>query len=160
MNSQPSPFGLPPRQRGAVLIIALIMLLLLTMIGLGSMRGTALQENMAGNLRDSSLALQAAEAALRHGEGLVADKFAANTLSTLDSGPQSGSYPSFPGVATAPGYRITQLAKLRTTTEAGVPMDGEGAIVRIEAEGFGITVDSDSSAAARVELRTTYLVEQ
>jgi type IV pilus assembly protein PilX len=55
-------------QRGAVLIIGLIMLLLLTVIGLASIRGSDLQERMAGNMRDRNLAFQAAEAGLRYGE--------------------------------------------------------------------------------------------
>jgi type IV pilus assembly protein PilX len=51
-----------------VLIIGLIMLLLLTVIGLASIRGSDLQERMAGNMRDRNLAFQAAEAGLRYGE--------------------------------------------------------------------------------------------
>ena len=60
------------RQRGAVLVVSLIMLLLLTMLGLSGMRGTTLDERMAGNMRDQDLAFQAAEAALRTGETVLA----------------------------------------------------------------------------------------
>ncbi len=70
----------PRQQRGAtvLLIVALIMLpALLTIIGLSSMRGTSLQENMAGNMRDGNLALQASEAALRKAEEVVVAKFLA-----------------------------------------------------------------------------------
>jgi type IV pilus assembly protein PilX len=56
------------REQGAVLIVGLIMLLLLTIIGLASIRGSDLQERMAGNMRDRNLAFQAAEAGLRRGE--------------------------------------------------------------------------------------------
>jgi len=55
-------------QHGAVLIIGLIMMLLLTIIGLASIRGSDLQERMAGNMRDRNLAFQSAEAGLRAGE--------------------------------------------------------------------------------------------
>lgn len=58
-------------QRGAVLIVGLIMLLLLTIIGLASIRGSELQEQMAGNMRDHNQAFQASEAALRYGEGYL-----------------------------------------------------------------------------------------
>lgn len=58
-------------QRGAVMIIGLIMLLLLTVIGLASIRGTSLQEQMTGNMRDRNLAFQAAESALRMGEDVL-----------------------------------------------------------------------------------------
>ena len=55
-------------QSGAVLIISLIMLLLLTLIGTTSMQTTSLEEKMAGNMRDRNLAFQAAESALNAGE--------------------------------------------------------------------------------------------
>jgi type IV pilus assembly protein PilX len=55
-------------QSGAVLIISLIMLLLLTLIGASSMQTSSLEEKMAGNLRDRNLAFQAAESALRDAE--------------------------------------------------------------------------------------------
>lgn len=58
-------------QRGAVLIIGLIMLLLLTMIGLASIRGSDLQERMAGNMRERNVAFQSAEAGLRTGEDFL-----------------------------------------------------------------------------------------
>jgi type IV pilus assembly protein PilX len=44
------------------------MLLLLTLIGASSMQSTSLEEKMAGNLRDRSIAFQAAESALRDAE--------------------------------------------------------------------------------------------
>lgn len=62
------------QQNGAVLIISLIMLLLITLIGTTAIQTSTLEEKMAGNLYDKNIAFQAAEAALRHGEAL------ANTL--------------------------------------------------------------------------------
>jgi type IV pilus assembly protein PilX len=60
--------GISRHQRGAALIVGLIMLLLLTLIGVAGMRDTLLQEKMAGNMRDREIALQAAESALRAAE--------------------------------------------------------------------------------------------
>ena len=54
------------RQRGAVLIVSLMFLVILTMLGVTAMSGTTMEERMAGNTRDAGLALQAAEAALRY----------------------------------------------------------------------------------------------
>lgn len=147
-------------QQGAVLIVALIMLLLLTIIGLSSMRGTVLQENMAGNMRDSNLALQASEAALRKGEQVVIDKFLAGTLATLDASALSATYTSFPGTAQIPDYKITQLAKLRTSTEAGAAIEDEGAVVRVDAIGYGLNTNTDNTPSSRIQLRSTFLVEQ
>ena len=56
------------RKSGAVLIISLIILLLLTLIGATAIQTNTLEEKMAGNLRDQNLAFQAAESALRTGE--------------------------------------------------------------------------------------------
>lgn len=62
---------LPIKQRGAVLIVGLIMLLLMTIVGLSSIRGSSMQELMAGSLRDRQISFQAAEAALRAAEADV-----------------------------------------------------------------------------------------
>lgn len=56
------------KQKGAALIVGLVMLLLLTIIGLSAMQGTTMQEKMSGNMRDANMALQAGEAALRYVE--------------------------------------------------------------------------------------------
>ena len=63
------------REAGAALITSLLILLLLTIIGLGSMSATTLEEKMAGNSRDRELAFQAAEAALSIGENKVLELF-------------------------------------------------------------------------------------
>lgn len=55
-------------QRGAVLIISLMFLVVLTLLAITSMSGTALEERMAGQYRDLNLAFQAAEAGLRDAE--------------------------------------------------------------------------------------------
>jgi type IV pilus assembly protein PilX len=68
------------RQKGTVLLVALIMLLVMTLLGLNSMRGTSLEERMAGNWRDQIIALQAAEAGLREAEGAIAPGIALPTL--------------------------------------------------------------------------------
>lgn len=86
-------------QRGAVLIVGLIMLLLLTMVGLASIRGSDLQERMAGNMRDKNLAFQSAEGALRIAEDAL------NTANSLPSfkGAIVGYWPDL----TAPGAITT-----------------------------------------------------
>lgn len=52
-------------QKGAVLIVGLVILLVVTMIGVGGQQSTVLQERMAGNMRQNNIAFQAAEAALQ-----------------------------------------------------------------------------------------------
>jgi len=62
-------------ERGSVLIVSLIFLLLLTIVGVSSMNMTNLEERMAGNFRDHDLAFQAAEAALLDAEEFVENTF-------------------------------------------------------------------------------------
>ncbi|SEK68836.1 type IV pilus assembly protein PilX [Pseudoxanthomonas sp. GM95] len=59
------------RQRGAVLYVALVMLILLAMIGIAGMQVTSLQEKMSGNYRNTNLAFQNAEARARNVETLI-----------------------------------------------------------------------------------------
>lgn len=61
-------------QRGAALIIGLIMLLILTLLGVTAISNVTLQERMSGSLADRSRAFQAAEIALRQAEDHVNGK--------------------------------------------------------------------------------------
>lgn len=59
------------RERGAVLVVSLIMLLIVTMIAVSSMQGTVMEEKMAGNTRDRNLAFQTTETSLREAERYI-----------------------------------------------------------------------------------------
>lgn len=58
-------------QRGVALIVCLILLLVMSLLGVASIRGVAMEERMAGQSYDRSLAFQATEAALRDAELLI-----------------------------------------------------------------------------------------
>jgi len=87
-TTYPTTYKLPPtrvarslqpvRQRGAALVVSLLILLVMTLIGVTAMQTTVMEERMAGNLRNSNLAFQAAEAALREAEAYLAPLTAAN----------------------------------------------------------------------------------
>lgn len=64
-------FRAPSRQKGAVLYIALIMLILLALLGVAGMQVSGLQERMAYNYRTLNLAFQRAEARARESECFV-----------------------------------------------------------------------------------------
>jgi type IV pilus assembly protein PilX len=71
MNSTVRDFSktrLQQRQQGAVLVVSLIMLLVVTLVAVSSMQGTVMEEKMAGNTRDRNLAFQTTESALREAE--------------------------------------------------------------------------------------------
>lgn len=67
------------KQYGAVLIVSMLILLVMTIIGLAGMQVTSLEEKMTGNMRDRNLAFQAAESALRAGEAAAAAYAAQHT---------------------------------------------------------------------------------
>jgi type IV pilus assembly protein PilX len=58
----------PQRQQGATLIVALVMLLLISLLAIGGMQGSILQERMSSNAHDGAISFQASEAALRQAE--------------------------------------------------------------------------------------------
>lgn len=70
---QPLIVPSPRQQRGAVLIVSMLLLLVVTILALGAGQSTRLQERMAGSQRNYDLAFQAAEAGLRAGERMVDD---------------------------------------------------------------------------------------
>ena len=62
---------IPHRQRGVVLLIALVLLVVISLLAVTSMRNAGSAESVAGNVRTTELATQAAEIALRHCESSV-----------------------------------------------------------------------------------------
>jgi type IV pilus assembly protein PilX len=52
-------------QRGVALVVALILLVVITLVGLAAVRGTIMQQKMAANMYDRQIAFQNAEAAMR-----------------------------------------------------------------------------------------------
>lgn len=61
----------PQQQKGAVLLIALIFLIILTLLGLSSMDSTILETKMAHNAKEKNWALQVAEMGLLQGSTVV-----------------------------------------------------------------------------------------
>ncbi len=62
------------KQRGAALVVSLMMLLVMTVIGVAAVQGNIMEERMAGNYRDHNLAFQAAEVALRDAEADISSR--------------------------------------------------------------------------------------
>lgn len=81
--------GFASHQTGAIMVVSLLLLLIMTVLALGASQSTRMQERMAGNARDHDLALQSAEAGLRAGERWVA------TLSAAPAPCSSGKCPVF-----------------------------------------------------------------
>ncbi len=58
-------------QRGAVLMVSLIFLIVLTVVGVAAMQNTSLEEKMSGNVKDRNLAFQNAESGIREAEEYI-----------------------------------------------------------------------------------------
>ena len=70
-RSRRSPSFRPAAQRGVALVVALVLLVVITLVGLAAVRGTIMQQKMTANFYDREIAFQATEAALRVAEALV-----------------------------------------------------------------------------------------
>jgi type IV pilus assembly protein PilX len=76
-------------ERGVALVVALVLLMVATLIGLAGIRGTNLQERMTANMYDRSLAFQRAESALRAAERAITANWQAAALGAADCSPTS-----------------------------------------------------------------------
>ncbi len=59
------------QQKGVVLIISLVILVIITIIGISSMQSTIVEEQMATNMNNKNIAFQAAESTLRYAEEIT-----------------------------------------------------------------------------------------
>jgi type IV pilus assembly protein PilX len=90
-TSRREPRAYKKAQRGVALVIALVLLVVATLIGLAGIRGTNLQERMSANMYDRSLAFQRAEAALRDAERAITANWRIADLGGADCSPTSGN---------------------------------------------------------------------
>ena len=144
------------QEKGAVLVISLIMLLLLTLIGVTATQVTGLEERMAGNMRDSNLAFQSAESALRAGENLLTQATLPSFTSAgtnglyAQTGTPPGAYDTWGAntasysaasdqVAANPQYVIQRLANIESGSSLDASSFGQSEIYRITARGVGGT---------------------
>ena len=93
---RPTPI-IARKQHGAVLMVSLVMLFVLTIAGIATLSTTVRQERMAFSDRESQLATQTAEMALRDGEIWInSQQDLPNALNCVASSPCRGA--DFPGV--------------------------------------------------------------
>ena len=74
MSSIHKNLNYPDNQRGWVLVVGLVILVMLTILSMALMKTTRLEEKMAGATRDMNLSFQAAETALRAAETFIESK--------------------------------------------------------------------------------------
>lgn len=147
-------------QSGVVLPVSMIMLLLLTLISITSSQVAGLEEKMAGNSRDSNLAFQAAEAALRAGEAATSGTptlyTGAQPIDWTNAAVTTYSGGTLTGISQAPVYTIEDLGSTGSSDECspcegGAPPPSAGSrLYRVTARGTGGTTN------AVVVLQSTY----
>lgn len=166
-----------PQESGAVLIVGLLVLLVLTILGISAMNNAILEQKMTGNVEDANIAMQAAEAALREGETLLqmegvltfdgtnglypapVSALAAPRWTTVDW-QSDAAVRVYSGFADAPGnlsgttarYFIEELAPVTQPGQSlgvDIPTDESG-IYRVTARG------SDPKGGTVVILQSTY----
>ena len=74
------PYRFAAGERGAALIISLLMLMIMTIIAISISQTSTLEQRMAGNARDRNAAFETAEAGLRGGEATLNTAADAGTL--------------------------------------------------------------------------------
>ena len=157
-------------QKGAVLLVALVLLLLLTIIGLAGMRGANLEERMAGNLREQMISFQAAEAALRAGELASRDVFRSMPIehSAYDAkvgveltgfSYRGGPEDDTPDVSRKPTYSLKYLREINNEgLEVGKGLSAYGAVVQVQATGYGIAKSDEGDSVASTLLTSFYFL--
>ena len=73
VNSVPFTGSSRGKQRGVALLVVLMLLVIVTLLGIASMRGAIMQERMAANTTARNMSFQVAEAGLRQAEIIVRD---------------------------------------------------------------------------------------
>lgn len=158
------------RQQGAVLYVALIMLVLLALIGVVGMQVAGMQERMAANYRAVNLAFQNAEGNLRATEctvqaiedGSVAagcDVFTESAISRqCDDGFDVGQWLGQQGLATGPARNVRQIDKcIVGESSVAMGLGPEGAVAPISI--YQITtydVDSNTNRSSSAAIDAVY----
>ncbi|WP_444929602.1 PilX N-terminal domain-containing pilus assembly protein [Microbulbifer sp. SSSA002] len=153
------------RQAGATLLVGLVILLLMTFIGLAAIRGSGMQELMAGNMRDRQLAFQAAEAALRVAEAKLETEAEA-AISTLFDGDTVGYVEQMDGSSASDFWLLYDWEGAAVSTSlglSGVASQPMYVIERIEGSvwnpndggdiGAGNSVDEEAPVYYRITSR-------
>lgn len=144
---------------GYVLLVVLFVLLAVSLLGISGVRQTGLQMQMAHNHQDYQVAFQAAEAALSHGEWLIANR---QSFAVEVQPPNLNQWPFQSNAAVTVG--LTQEARLAASPQVliGQPTlrilgtSGSGAFCEKTYPVTGFAVGYN--AQARVALRSYYSV--
>lgn len=154
------------------LVVALVLLVVVTLVGLAAVRGTIMQQKMAANLHDRQLAFQSAEAAMRAAAALVVanpgiiarncqaasvvcltDPFAdpnlpGGSIRTVDSGTATGQFTAGSIAADRPQYIVENMGNwVDATSSTGFNQSAN-------AQNYGVQGTSTTAVYYRITARS------
>lgn len=151
--------GFPRRERGAVLLVALIFLILLTLIAIGASSGSLLQQRMVAATRSAQLAVMSADTALRGAEWTLWSS--ASDLSTpfICNG---GSINTATGCVkydprSAPYQADGAVTQFRADNNAWLALAGPITYKGVDGEGY--TGQTDDYETANIAQNPQYIIE-
>jgi len=133
------------KQKGAVLLVSLVILLVLTLLAISGMQGSIMQERMATAQRDGMFALEIAENAMREAEAALDGL---SDLSDFDSTPSTtGFYDGTDTTTTVPSPFAAATWSLDSSGDPdnavkGTAINGVEPLFMFEYKGK-VTVDSE-----------------
>lgn len=167
------------KQKGMTLIVALVLVALMSIVAVSAIRGSNLQEAMAGNMRDRNIAFQSAEAALNVAEDTLTGlkvfkpeaalgqyddlqkpgKIPPYSWSTSDWGTKSKALSIVWDTFTAkPQYAIEFVTQVEDSVNTGGAADFDGTQNNVDKEFYRITSrDTGLTGNAEVILQATYI---
>ena len=159
-RSRPCKPPRPHSERGVVLIITLIVLVLVTVLSLASIRATATDERIAGNARDRNKAFQSAEAVvLRCLDAVRNSTYTGTMLDPVTVGDENWKIEenwTSPTNSVAAAFTETELA------DAGLAEQPRCIVERLNAAGTSVRVTGRAagrSVDSRVVLQATFSSE-
>jgi type IV pilus assembly protein PilX len=157
-------------QRGVVLPLALVMLVLVTLIAVVALRGVTSEERIAANLRSSSVAFEQAELALRYCEQIALAGGAPLNSARIDStsttglawrDPSNWQNPPNTKLQTPPILQFQDPARPVTTPGCLIeavraPFDPTVTSTRVDNSAFTVTARGfgDANAGFRATVQT------
>ena len=151
---RPKQTGNIERQSGAVLVISLVILLVITLIGVAGMNSSVMQERMAANAQNANRAFQAAESSV----GALLEQLYDSDLSMLrdamkdaDSLSDEQSFSVDPGEGINGAYQARYLGEIIVTSGSSMdPNESSTLLKGYRYELKGSAVMDNTGAASTV----------
>lgn len=129
--------GAADKQQGVALIMAMVILVILTMLGISSMKSSTLELKMAAGIQDNTMAFQAAES------GLV------EAFRTIVLDPNQAITSSFTPVSGITAMTVTEYTGQSAVTGTSTPSSS----VSYRYSNFRQTATANTSSGAKVVIK-------